>query len=217
MNLALIFHSQTMIPRCVLAQRIGMECVVRFLCQIWVVLCLLLLERPQLFQITGENRVSITIQKSLRKDVDLLAGNLRANDVREIKAFSGNDPHTALLRCLQSSKECWSGYTDNTIIGMFGVCNSPDDPTVGVPWMLASEGIYEYKRLFIKESKVWVKNLIKDYDALVNYVDARNHNAIRWLKWLGFDFVKLYDGLGTEGEGFWKFVMIKNSSDSSTV
>jgi hypothetical protein len=155
--------------------------------------------------------MNIYVQKSTLEDVNVLAGRLRLADVIEIKAFSGSDPKTALLIGLQNAKECWSGYIDNQIINMFGVSDAPDDKTIGVPWMLASDRIYENKRLFIRESKFWVQRLIHDYTALVNYVDARNHHAIRWLKWLGFDFVKLYEGLGIEGEDFWKFVMLKDT------
>ncbi len=54
-------------------------------------------------------------------------------------------------------------------------------------------------------TKKWLSDMGDSYKVLTNFVDTRNQDAIRWLKWMGFSFVKIHRNYGIAGESFWEF------------
>ena len=80
----------------------------------------------------------------------------------------------------------------------------------GVIWFLSSEVMFKKNRIqFIKNSKIWVEKLFRDYEILWNVVDSRNKIHIRWLKWMGFRFIADIPEYGAEKRMFHQFVRYK--------
>ena len=129
-------------------------------------------------------------RKAYFEDCAVLAPNMRDKDKEEVWHSDGMCPLTALQLSYDCSSEAHTIIADDeSIIGMFGV--SPTDiPTVGTPWLLASDRLPEVAREFVPQSKEWIERIHKDYHLLYNYVYAKNTVSIRWLKWLGFSFVQ---------------------------
>jgi hypothetical protein len=143
-------------------------------------------------------------------DCKVLAPNLRDSDKREVWASHGLEPLKALQFSFLLSEECNTIISDKQdIIGMFGVNNMGN---IGVPWMLASDGLYEPStaRKFIKESKEWVNNTQGKYSVLVNYVAKDNHKTLKWLKFLGFTFINLHKKYGVNPQPFYEFIRIRS-------
>ena len=147
---------------------------------------------------------------AVKADVYVLAPKLRDQDKAEVKASSGMNPEEALLYSFEAGGEVNSIIApDGEVIGMFGVSPTPD-PTLGIPWLLASPRLPEVSREFIPQSKEWVIEVNKKYPLLLNYVDKRNTIAIRWLRKLGFTFIAEIEEFGVGQKPFYEFVRIEN-------
>lgn len=143
-------------------------------------------------------------------DCKVLAPKLRKEDKAEVWASHGLNPLSALRFSFLASEQCNTIIGDNKdIIGMFGV--TKHDETVGVPWLLMSNEIYNRSvaRQFVPQSKLWVKEINSQYPVLVNFIDVDNEKSIKWLRLLGFTFIKLHPEYGVNPKPFYEFVRIK--------
>lgn len=139
-------------------------------------------------------------------DAEILAPKLRKQDVEEVWASHGVLPLVALVTSQTNSSESHTIISsDGEVIGMFGVVG---DGAVGIPWLLTSDRLPEVAREFLPQSREWVERINQDYSILTNYVDVRNKTAQRWLKWLGFKFVRVVEEYGYEKKPFYEVVRI---------
>jgi len=139
-------------------------------------------------------------------DAEILAPKLRKQDREEVWASHGLTPMAALVTSQTNSSESHTIIAhDGEVIGMFGVV---DEGAVGIPWLLASDRLPEVAREFLPESLKWVERINQDYLVLTNYVDVRNTAARRWLKWLGFKFVRIVEEYGYGKKPFYEVVRI---------
>jgi len=149
-------------------------------------------------------------RKTRFKDIKKLAPRLRLQDQHEIMASHGLHPYEALVLCYESSEECNTIIDESgEIIGIFGF-NIVSD-LLASPWLLGSDEIKTIGRDVIKVSNEWVRDLNLKYPVLYNYVDEHNEVAIRWLRSLGFTFVRLIPDHGVGKKPFYEFVRINES------
>jgi|14_taG_2_1085336.scaffolds.fasta_scaffold09398_3 RimJ/RimL family protein N-acetyltransferase len=145
------------------------------------------------------------------KDIKKLAPRLRVQDQHEVMASHGLYPYEALVHCFETSDECNTIIDDSgEIIGLFGF-NEVAEGLLASPWLLGSDKIKTIGRDVIRVSNQWVRELNKNYSVLYNYVDQHNEVAIRWLKSLGFTFVRLIPEHGVGKKPFYEFVRINES------
>ncbi len=111
-------------------------------------------------------------------DAGALAPRLRAADLRELEAATGERPLDALERCTRSSDPCFS-VVDGQVIAVFGVV--PDGPERGIVWMVGSDEIASRAVPFARIMRPWVGRLQERYRILWNVADARNVVHLRWL------------------------------------
>ena len=81
----------------------------------------------------------------------------------------------------------------------------------GVIWMCATDELFskkKYKIQLIREGRKWIDNLLQKENVLYNCVYAENLSAIKWLKTLGFTFVKFIPEYGHMKKPFFEFVRI---------
>ncbi len=137
-----------------------------------------------------------------------LAPRLRSQDAKEVMASSGFNPYEALAESYKMSCETFTIiHDDGEIVGMFGVA---DCGHFASPWLLGSDKLPETKRVMLPVSAEWVEEKINQYSLLLNYVHADNTVSMKWLKSLGFKFIKLIEEYGVGGEPFYQFVRIKD-------
>jgi hypothetical protein len=141
----------------------------------------------------------------------VLAPRLRRADQRELEAAPG------FRSCLKSLKGCLT-VTPNALavdihgvgaVGVFGVVPLVSSPIKeGIIWFLGSELLFHnpYRKLFIQNSRPVLHHLAQGYSLLSNQVESRNTVHIRWLRWLGFTFVRHVPGSGRSGESFYEFL-----------
>lgn len=148
-----------------------------------------------------------SVRFSILEDCYTIANNIREDDRREILAVSGGDPLDALVQGFMFSDKPRTVLAGNTVCAMFG--SGQVEPNVGAVWLLGTDDINNISRQFLRESKKWLDELYENYDLLFNYVDERNTVHIKWLKWLGFDFIKRHEQFGVGQLPFFEFVRIK--------
>ena len=148
------------------------------------------------------------------EDCAILAPKMRQKDAQEVWHSCGESPLGALETSFNLSAVGEVNTIiadDGEVIGMFGVVSHPNG--VGTPWLLASDRLPEVAREFVPQSKKWVENMLEKHDVLYNYVFAENTISIRWLKWLGFSFIKKEENFGANPAPFYEFAKAKGVKD----
>lgn len=151
------------------------------------------------------------IVPSCLEDGEILGPRLRQADKDEIKASVGEDPRDILKKSIEISRERYTvkDLENEEPLACFGV--APYGKDMGLVWFLGSNEIVRKNRIsFLRNSEFWVQKLFKDYRILFNVVDARNKLHIRWLKWLGFEFIADIPEFGVEKRLFRQFVRCKD-------
>lgn len=149
------------------------------------------------------------VRPSTLDDVELLAQNLRPEDIAEIAAASGMSPYSALSHGLEKSRYCFTMEAEGDLVGMFGVVPS-ELPGVGVIWLLATPNIEKHALKFLRRSRAWADALNQEFPILWNVVDARNELHLKWLKWLDFEIAYVHPEYGPEKRLFYEIVRRQN-------
>ena len=146
------------------------------------------------------------LRKCTLKDLHYVSDNMREMDKLEALYQADQDPETALKVSYLASKEVMAicGDEDNPI----GICGVTAN---GCIYMVSTEELFDNKKYriqLIRQGRKWVDNLLESYKILYNYVYAENTSAIKWLKALGFTFVKLHESYGYQKKPFYEFLRI---------
>ena len=81
-------------------------------------------------------------------------------------------------------EECRTLLADGIPLCMFGI--TPITSAVGLPWMVGTLDLESHRRFVLESSRPILEAFLDHWPYLVNWVDARNRKAVRWLAWLGF-------------------------------
>ena len=148
-------------------------------------------------------------RKAVFEDCAILAPKMRKQDAKEVWHSNGASPLEALEFSFDVAGEN-NTIIDNEgeIIGMFGCASMEGDDRIGVPWLLASDKLPTVSREFIPQSKQWIESLHERHDLLFNFVHKENKTSIRWLKWMGFNFLKEIE-YGVNPAPFYQFIKLK--------
>lgn len=130
----------------------------------------------------------LEIRKSKQSDILPIAFNMRVADAKEVYDSHLYSPYKALTKGMNSSGDSWTIVIDGVPIGMVGVSNRTLITKVGTPWLLGTDSLLNDKKLFLRVSRVVLKNISEGYKLLENYVSVENKSAIRWIEYLGFTF-----------------------------
>lgn len=140
------------------------------------------------------------------QDAYEMAPNMRSQDAEEVMASHGWTPLEALVNSYNGSQECNSIiHEDGDVVGMFGVS---DQGAFAMPWLLGANKMLDTKIEFVPQAIEWVDRMSVQYPLLFNFVHKENKVAIRWLKSLGFEFIKEIEDYGVGKEPFIQFVRI---------
>lgn len=135
-----------------------------------------------------------------------LACRLRVADLQELQAGTEMSPEDCLREgAEQSVPSCTIIGNIGFVAGMFGVTEN------GRVWLLGSDELVQKPlvKQFLQECKLWLDKLQDIHPLLFNYIDERNTVHRRWLKWMGFTFIKRHHEYGPHKMPFLEFVRIK--------
>lgn len=116
-----------------------------------------------------------------------------------------------MLACIHASVDhslyCWSAVDqDGRLVAMLGVVAADLLGGLGVPWMLGTDLVEQQQRALVRLSRAYIPRMMQALPKLVNYVDARNERAIRFLRHAGF-YVAKAEPHGPLGLPFHPFIM----------
>ena len=153
---------------------------------------------------------SAEYRPSIKLDCYELAPRLCPQDAYEVLSSDGLSPLDALLMSLERSYECHTILRNGEPMGMFGVGYGGDTMS-GVPWMLTDGDFQGFRKKFLKQGRQWIGNLKKRHQVLFNYVHSENTDSIRWLKWLGFKFMRAIPKYGFgKSDTFYEFYLVSD-------
>jgi hypothetical protein len=122
------------------------------------------------------------------EDVPAILPLVRQADIDEITEALGIPMEEALIDAVTDSLNAKKIVVDGEVVAVFGDATYSILGSVGVPWLISTVHVERHARAFLKVCKPEVQGMLTRHSHLLNYVDARNTAAIRWLKWLGFTF-----------------------------
>ena len=122
------------------------------------------------------------------EDIAVILRDVRQADIDEIVEGLGVSLENELADGIAGSLNARKIVVDGHIVAIFGDAVHSVLGSIGVPWLISTVHVERHARAFLKVCKPEVQGMLTRHRHLFNYVDARNTAAIRWLKWLGFDF-----------------------------
>lgn len=140
-----------------------------------------------------------------------LVENANPRDELEVQRVHG----TSFKRALETSiKASLSPYLvlgpQRQVLAAMGVTQQSVLDDDGCPWMLGSQEHAKHAKALLRASRAWIEVQKQLYPALRNFVDAEYPEAIRWLKWLGFDILPA-EPLGNRGALVHKVQWVKET------
>lgn len=135
-------------------------------------------------------------------EADEIAAIVRQADVDEITEALGIPMPHALRMCFGGSLKASKIVIGGKIVAVFGDCTH--DREIGVPWLISTIHVEKRAKSFLQVCKPEVREMLTRHPTLMNYVDQRNTQAVRWLKWLGFRFGEAVP-YGPKGFPFYPF------------
>ncbi len=118
-----------------------------------------------------------------------LATDIRNADRLEITASSGKDPATVIFDAVRRSSECYAVFFGDKLACIWGVVMYSKSfvcGAVGVGWLLTTDAIEKAPKLFWKHCLEVLPSVLSRWDVLINAIDVRHAQALRWAKRLGF-------------------------------
>lgn len=137
-------------------------------------------------------------------DIDTILPDIRQADRDEIEGALHIPMRQALADALADHCKASKIVVDGAVVAVFG--DSTHSAEVGVPWLISTRHVERFPRAFLQVCKPEVAEMLTRHPMLLNYVDARNQAAIRWLRWLGFTFCEP-EPYGPDGHPFHCFWM----------
>ena len=118
--------------------------------------------------------------------IHTLALDMSKADTDEVWAAGRKTPLEALEQSVSASPEPYVGLYQGRALCMFGIAELSILDNKGIPWMLSSDELKNHARPFLRGSRIYIDVMKVRYPFMINFVDARNRAAIRWLNWLKF-------------------------------
>ena len=162
----------------------------------------------------------LTIRPATLELAEWIGQRLRPEDELECMTSTGSPGSTVVPLSFQYSKECYVMYPEprdrrkapEHPAVIFGVCDDPANPDVGIVWLLATPEIQRCAISVIREAHHWLAHFTRLYPrGLYNYVDARNDLHVRWLKLTGF---VMQGAIQRNGETFY-YALRRNPDDTN--
>lgn len=133
-----------------------------------------------------------------------IAAIVRQADLDEITEALGIEMEHGLRLCFGGSCKASKIVVDGKVVAVFGDSVHDVQQSIGVPWLISTIHVDKRAKPFLRVCREEVLEMLTRHETLINYVDARNVQAIRWLKWLGFKFGEAVP-YGPKGLPFFQF------------
>lgn len=139
------------------------------------------------------------------EEAEHIALHMRRPDVLEVLASHGHTPREAILASLECSTFAGTVMDGDEPVGMYGV--APHVPQVGSPWFLSTAAIHRphVRRFFLRNTRPVIERMLRQYPILIQHVDARHTDSVKWMLFGGFQIDKFEPQWGVEKIPFFRF------------
>lgn len=148
------------------------------------------------------------IRTAVESDIARIAEDLRESDVKEVYSSHRHTPLEAVTFSFTASQLALTYVFKGRPVAMFGLV--PTGAVEASIWLLATNGLHDTWRTFLKLSREFIGWFLELYPFLYNYVDADNNTTIHWLEWCGAKFGEA-EPYGQIGNYFRRFVIERSS------
>lgn len=131
---------------------------------------------------------SITVVDTIADHVRILGQNLRQRDI-EMANRVGISAHVALWRIYKRSLVCKTVFVDGEVVAIWGVSGTFLGKT-GKPWFIASPYVEDYPMKLSFRYRSELRNMLKYFQVLEDWVCEDDDKTIRLLSILGFKMEK---------------------------
>jgi len=128
------------------------------------------------------------IRPSIQEDCIIIGRDMCKQDAMEMWAYDRSSPTQAALNSFNKSVICMT-ILHEIPIAIFGIM--PMNMSAGILWMLTTDGLRDGKfgRPFVRNCRKWFNDMLEIYPRLYGMTDLRNSVSIRWLTYLGADWM----------------------------
>lgn len=141
-------------------------------------------------------------------EIGLMATKMRPMDRFEFDVMSNGKTLIGALEYLQRrSHTAKAAYVDGELAAVWGIVPITILSDEGHPWMAATDliNIRAVQKEFIRATRRELAHAANGFSKLWNLVYAENTMAIRFIKWIGFEFDEVI--IPVSGHNFLKFRM----------
>jgi len=138
-------------------------------------------------------------------DVQFVAANIRETDAKECELVS-QTPYDAIAHGVATSHLAYTLLdNDGTPVAILGV-SAPYPTGLGAIWLLGTPGIEKVPMTFLRQSRHVLKDILTEYEGVFNYTLTSNTVHVRWLRWLGFSFLREVE---MNNHQFYEFIKLR--------
>jgi hypothetical protein len=123
---------------------------------------------------------------ALREHIQPVCEHVRQKDADEIYAGGGWTVRECLEWGFDNSLYVSTLLMDGEPVAILGVTPYMLLSEIGVPWMIASTRVKQIPVQFLRISRRFVRAILMQFPRLINYVDDRHSEAIKYLTAVGF-------------------------------
>lgn len=130
----------------------------------------------------------------------ILAGSIRKEDREELEA-QGCMPYGGIYESMTTSIEAYYAIHENMPLAAFGIGLCPEGHSI---WMLGTTMCDKHKKALVACMQDYIKDVLKKYKVLTNYISKDNAKALRVIKKMGAVFGEEVE---TGGKTFVRFTL----------
>lgn len=138
--------------------------------------------------------------------LETLIEEIRPADRAEVEASVGSLRLGVVDAYLRTEHPAVMIGPDGGLVCMYGVAPLHSLSSNGAIWLLGTSRMRKYAKRVLHDAKLFIEYAREHYPVLVNYVDARNTESVRWLAALGFT-IEPPQPFGVQGLPFHRFHM----------
>ncbi len=129
--------------------------------------------------------MSLRFEQAIPAHARIVAQHMRARDINELYAGWG-EPEIEIAKAIGASPlYARTAFWDLEPLAIFGMRALTVLGGSAEVWCFGTRSIERHKLAFLRASRSAVRQMHRWNPMLTNYVDVTDHEAIRWLTWLG--------------------------------
>lgn len=122
-------------------------------------------------------------------DVVFVADHAKPEDRQEVMAAWGRDVKTDLLQAFRLSDFCSCATVSGVPVAVFGTIPDSVFGDRATVWLIFTDETEKCRIVVAKECRRVLRDVLQVHSPVYNYVNVENVRIIRWLQWLGAEFV----------------------------